>query len=278
MLFASDLIGRPLARAAGIPRIVTSIQTHDQFYTSLQRWLLRQTAIFTDLVLLNSIHIQAFAVKEEGVDPAKIRIIYNGIDTSRYSLLDTRAQLLNEFNFPGGSFILGSVGRLTYQKGFDLLLAALAQLRLDNVYTIIAGSGEELEPLRAQAQRLKIDEKVIFAGYRRDIPRLLAGVDLYVHSSRFEGMPIAVLEAMASGRPIVATAVDGTRELIQDGVEGWLVPPDDVQALAQAIETALLERDEARRRGIAARHRAQARFNLDDILDAWEKALLGEKI
>ena len=113
-----------------------------------------------------------------------------------------------------------------------------------------------------------------FAGYRRDVSSLLSALDLYVHPSRFEGMPFAVLEAMAASCPIVASAVDGTRELIDDGVHGWLVPPDDPVALAYAIDAALGDIAEARRRGELARQRVAAQFNVDAMVDAWEQILI----
>jgi len=115
-------------------------------------------------------------------------------------------------------------------------------------------------------------------GYRRDVPALMHCLDLYVHASRFAGMPIVILEAMASGCPIVATAVDGTRELIQDARYGWLVPPEDPLALANAIQSALDDPNEARRRNAAALQRVSDYFDTTKVLDAWERVFQGRVI
>jgi glycosyltransferase involved in cell wall biosynthesis len=133
-----------------------------------------------------------------------------------------------------------------------------------------------MERLRAVARGLGVEQRVHFAGYRRDVPRLLGALDLYVHPARFEGMPNALLEAMAAGCPIIASAVDGNRELIEDGVNGWLVPPEDVDALSRAIESALLDGDAALQRGAAAQQRAATEFGVEAVVTAWEAALAGQ--
>jgi glycosyltransferase involved in cell wall biosynthesis len=169
--------------------------------------------------------------------------------------------------------IIGSVGRLTYQKGLDVLLDALAQLPFINVHLIVAGTGEERERLREQARRLGIDRRVHLVGYRKDIPQWLGALDVYVQPSRFEGAPNALLEAMAAGCPIVATEVDGNSELIADGIHGWLVQADHVGSLAGALGEALANRQEARRRGAAAYERARTEFSVERMVERWEQVL-----
>lgn len=273
LLFASDVIGISVARLAGVPRIVSSIQTHDEFYAQWQRWLVRRTMRWADVVLLNSSHIREFAISEEGAPPERLRVIYNSIRASDYAGSGSRPFLDDEFDLPPGVYLLGSVGRLIYQKGFDVLLPALAAIERQDIHLLIAGTGEELVNLRAQAEALGLANRVHFAGYRRDVPRLLNGLDLYIQPSRFEGMPIAVLEAMAAGCPIVATGVDGTRELIDAGVHGWLIPPENSEVLAEAIQAAVDDPAEAKRRGMAARQRVVEHFSEDAMITAWEKVL-----
>jgi glycosyltransferase involved in cell wall biosynthesis len=101
-------------------------------------------------------------------------------------------------------------------------------------------------------------------------------LDIYVHPARFEGMPNALLEAMGAGCPIVASAVDGNRELIEDGVHGWLVPPDDATALSEAVQAALSDPEQARRRGLAGKQRAVEHYDTDRMVLAWEGLMKGQ--
>lgn len=272
LLFASDVIGRVLARLANIPRIVTSIQTHDEYYSKFQRWLVRRTMPLADVVLINSKHYIDFVVTEEGANPDKIQVIYNGIHLADYNGPNTHSSLIDELGLHPDSILLGSVGRLTYQKGYDVLIQSLKILERDDIHLVVAGFGEELDNLQEQATCLGLQEQVHLLGFRQDVPRLLCGIDIYVQSSRYEGMPIAVLEAMASRCPIVATAVDGTQELLIDGQHGWLVPPDDPQALAEVILMALSDPVEADRRGRAAQKLAFNHFNINNLMVEWENA------
>jgi glycosyltransferase involved in cell wall biosynthesis len=173
----------------------------------------------------------------------------------------------------GSKALIGSVGRLTRQKGFDVLLKAFARLKQPECALLITGVGEEEPALRGLSTQLGIQDRVHFIGYRRDVPAFLKTLDLYVHPARFEGMPNALLEAMAAGCPIVATSVDGSTELIEDGVHGWLVPPENPDALGYAIDAALRDQNEARRRGIAARQKATCHFSIETMINAWEHIL-----
>lgn len=273
LLFASDVIGRSLAKLASVPRIVTSIQTRDEFYTQLQRWLVRRTMPWADVVELCSIHLRDFVITEEGAKPDQICVIPHSVRAENYMLPVDRVAVRSEFGLKPDDLVIGSVGRLTSQKGFDVLLQAIALLPPD-IHLLLLGIGEEEESLKTLAADLDLSQRLHFVGYRRDLPVLLGAIDLYVQPSRFEGMSIAVLAAMASGCPIVATAVDGTRDQIKDGVHGWLVPPENPAALAQAIQNAISDSSEAEARGQAARKRVIDRFNQGDMITAWENMMM----
>jgi glycosyltransferase involved in cell wall biosynthesis len=273
LLYMSDILGRALARAAGIRYLVTSIRARNIHYTSWQRRMLQLTAHLVDRVVLNSAAAREFAVQHEGADAERIVVIPNGVETSRYARPALRGALGHELQIPEGSYLIGSVGRLSHQKGFDLLITALSSLPQTTTYLLLFGKGEERQSLERQAAACGIGDRVRFAGYRDDMEAIYGALDLYVHPARFEGMPNAVLEAMAAGCPIVATAIDGSQELIEDGVHGWLVPPEDPRALACAIGAALADSDEARRRGAAAQARAAREYSIDAMVDAWERVL-----
>ncbi|MGQ9550726.1 MAG: glycosyltransferase, partial [Roseiflexus sp.] len=169
MLFWSDVIGRITARLARVPRLISSIRSRNQQYALWQYLLARATMPLVDVAVLNSRRVAVFAVAVEGVPPDRLVYIPNGINVSMYEHPMSRAALCAEFNIPEDSMIVGGVGRLTYQKGFDVLLDALSQLTLINVHLIVAGTGEDWKRLRNQARRLGIDTRVHMVGYRRDV-------------------------------------------------------------------------------------------------------------
>lgn len=273
MLFFADVVGRSLAHAAGVPWIVSSIRARNVDYALWQLLLVRATMPWADRVIINGRATSAFAVSAEGVRPDRLAYIPNGVVADDYAAPKAREALRAELGLAPESRLAGVVGRLTHQKGLDVLLDALAEPGLALLNLFVAGVGEEQGRLMAQAQRLGIAERIHFAGYRRDVPHILGALDLYAHPARFEGMPNALLEAMAAGCPIVATNVDGNSELIEDGAHGWLVPVGNASALAAALRQALADPAEARRRGDAAAERARQCFSVDAMVEAWEKAL-----
>jgi glycosyltransferase involved in cell wall biosynthesis len=276
LLFFSDVFGRAIARAAQVPRIVSSIRARNTNYAGWQRALVRWTVPWADTVVLNSVATCDFAIGEEGVLRERIVVIPNGVCADDYLNPVSRATFRAELGLPLEQTLIGSVGRLTHQKGFDLLLQALAQLSRQDIDLVLIGVGEDEAKLRAQTVALGLERRIHFVGYRHDVPRLLGAFDVYVHPARFEGMPNALLEAMAAGCPIVASAVDGNRELIEDGVHGWLVQPEDVDSLAGALIDALCDPATAQRRGAAARQRAIKQFSVDTMVDMWETVLKGQ--
>jgi glycosyltransferase involved in cell wall biosynthesis len=190
----------------------------------------------------------------QGYPAGRIVTIHNGIDPVA---LATPARLAD------GPTVL-EVARLAEVKGQRALLRALPQLETTAVFV-----GRDLETggayetaLQEEAASLGVAERVVFAGYRADVPALLAGCDVFCLPSSAEGMPLVVLEAMAQGKPVVATAVGGTPELVVHGETGLLVPPGDVDALAAALAQLLADPERARRMGEAGRARVERDFGV----------------
>lgn len=273
MLFAADVLGRPLARIAGVPRVVSSIRARNVNYALWQLLLVRATMPCADRVIVNGRGTSAFAVGAEGARPDRLVSIPNGVAVEAYGAPLPREALRAELGLAPEARLIGAVGRLTPQKGLDVLLDALAAPSLAGVHLALVGAGEEEGRLREQASALGLGSRVHVLGYRRDVPQLLGALDLYAHPARFEGMPNALLEAMAAACPIVATAVDGSSELLADGEHGWLVPPEDASALSRALEAALGDPAEARRRGERARERARRCYGVEAMVGAWEQVL-----
>jgi glycosyltransferase involved in cell wall biosynthesis len=197
-----------------------------------------------------------------GVPRERVTVIPNGVDTARFAPDVRPAEPLGR---SPGVPVIGSVACLAPRKDLGTLLEALARLAADGTRfeAVVVGDGPERGELESRARALGLDGRVRFLGERRDIERLLPGMDVFVLSSREEGIPNALLEAMAAGRPAVATAVGGTPEVLRDGETGWLVPARSPQALAAALAEALGRPDEARRRGAAARRAALEGLSID---------------
>jgi glycosyltransferase involved in cell wall biosynthesis len=161
------------------------------------------------------------------------------------------------------TIVLGAVGRLEPEKRFDLLLRLAAELKAANIVVVIAGEGSMRPSLISQAASLGLTPRLLLLGQRMDVRDLLQAFDVYVQTSDTEGIPNAVLEAMATETPVVATNVGGTSELIEDGTHGLLVPRGDVAALTAAVSAVLDDPVLTRRRVAAARDRIERQLSFD---------------
>jgi glycosyltransferase involved in cell wall biosynthesis len=172
----------------------------------------------------------------------RARVIHNAIDLSRFSgdSID-KAAARARLGWPADAFIVGSVGRLSEQKGYRDLIetAALAQAQMPHVHFRIVGAGELRDALQSQINALGLGDVVALDGVRSDMNDVYAGMDVFASSSLWEGLPTVILEAMSAGVPVVATAVDGTTDLIRHAETGWLVQPRSPQAMAASLAMAL---------------------------------------
>jgi glycosyltransferase involved in cell wall biosynthesis len=184
-------------------------------------------------------------VLKAGVDIKKVALINNGIDLASFKL--PLALKRTDFNIGNDEKIAGTVGRLTKEKGHCYLLAAAADaLRVvPELKILIVGEGPLKKTLQAQARDLKIEDKVIFTGIRDDIPQLLKLMDVFVLPSLIEGMPLALLEAMAAKVPVVTTDVGAVSSIVKDEVSGLLIPPRDSKAMSEAMTRLLLNKNKA---------------------------------
>jgi glycosyltransferase involved in cell wall biosynthesis len=233
----ATLYAAPAAHLAGVRRLVHT--EHSQILTKrrflpVYRWVLRY-GISSAIAV--SEDLRRYLIDTFSLPPERVATIPNGIDFERFRVPVDTAPLRGELGIREGEQIIGSVGRLTEQKGMEYLLRALALLaaRRGDVRLIIVGDGERRGDLELLAGRLRLGERVIFTGIRKDIPALMRLFDVFALSSLWEGQPITILEAMAAGKAIVATAVGGSAEILGHGEFGALVPPRDERALAAAI-------------------------------------------
>lgn len=254
--YKADIYAYLANRRTGVPMLATS-----------HLWT-RQTAAvrfyeFLDARVLRNFH-GVVAVSDRiaselcraGVAPSKIKIIDNGIDLAPF--LSAAPRLASELN-KGDQLLIGTVGRLVAQKGMTFFLAAAQQLlkEFPNLLFAIVGDGPERARLTHMAQELGIEKKVTFTGARNDMPGVYASLDVFVLASVGEGLPMALLEAMASGAPVVATEVGAVPKVVLPGKTGMLVHPGDADELVKAI--ACLVRDPVLRDRLAQNARQQIR-------------------
>jgi len=230
------------------------------FYRRLERWLAARTA----RVIAVS-RDEARTIEAAGVVPAgRLRVVENGIDAR--ALREARALPRAELGFRDDVPLLFTAGLLNLAKGQDLLLEALAAPGLEGVQLALAGEGELRPELEARARAL--GGRVRLLGFRPDMPALFATSDAYVLPSRWEGMPYVLLESMASARPILATPVDGARELVERGQCGLVARAISAEALADGLRELLaLPREEHARMGRAGRACVEQDYTLERMLE-----------
>jgi glycosyltransferase involved in cell wall biosynthesis len=264
----ADFYGALAGRLGGARCIVSTKHAPDEFRTrrGFKRYpflLLERLAYeMDDAVIVVSEGLGAFLEKAEHLPRRKMVVIGHGIDSS--TRLAPPSEARRALRLPLHGPVMGAVGRLSPEKGQSVLLRALPSVlaTFPDAICVVAGEGPARDDLESEARRLGIRERVVFLGFRRDVPVVLAALDLFVQPSLYEGFGLSLLEAMAAELPIVASRVGGIPELIEDGVTGVLVPPDAPAALSEAILRLLRDRDAARRLGEGAARRARERHSL----------------
>jgi len=266
-LYQADILGRVAGRVAGVPVIVSSLRA---LYRWLKPWHLRLdrwTSGLADQITAVSDAARQFAIHVEGIAADRIVTLRTGIDLQRFELADrpaARRRIRQEFSLADDVCVLSLVSRLHPDKGHDVLLAALAELIDLPVawHALLVGEGPCRGEWEQLVQRHGLGARVTFTGLRRDIPEILAATDIFVFPSRYEGLPNAVIEAMAMALPVIASAADGTVEVVKDGVTGRLVPAGDAAALRQALAELLRQPQLHAQWGAAGRARVEAEFSL----------------
>ena len=273
--FSLNVLGRVAARFAGA-RVIAHMHAENVFRpgrlaAKAQVRLDSATARLCARIIAVS-EATAASLVRQGYPAGRMTVVHNGIDPP------LPVEPHRPVEAPEGAPLLLQVGRLARGKGQHELIEALARLEHDDAVAILVGKDLETggayeRELESLATALGVRERVVFAGYRSDVPALLAASDVLVLPSEIEGLPLTVLEAMAATRPVVATRVGGTAEAVVDGETGLLVPPGDIDALARALDAVLGDSDLARRLGEAGRRRVEERFSSaamsELVLDAY---------
>ncbi len=229
-----------------------------RFFVALERLAARAGDY---IISVNDEH-RRMAIDLGVTSPGRIATVHNGIDLEPFRDAG-RPETRRELGFTGADLVIGTTGRFAPQKGFIYLLRAMPSLleAVPAARLVMVGDGPLLEEMREEARKSGIESRVHFLGFRRDVPKLMAAFDLYALPSLWEGLSISLIEALAAGKPIVATDIDGNREVVDHAETGLLVPPADVPALAAALRTLLTDHALAAHLAKNARAAAETRFS-----------------
>lgn len=275
---AAYVMGALTGRLARVPVVIAGrrgLSSYHMYDAWRWRLLARLANQLIAVHLCNSEAVREYAIRRERLPRDRTLVIHNGIDLPAapapalepaWRAPVTAAMIANFWDYKGHATVLHALARV---------VAARPGCKL-----VLFGDGAERRSVERLSAELGIDGAVVFAGRRPDAARFLSGFDLLVHASTKEGLPNAVMEAMAAGVPQVATAVGGIPELVEDGTTGLLVPPSDPERIADAITWLIDHPDERRRMGEAARARVAERFSTADMVartEALYEALAGDR-
>ena len=259
-LFWAYILGAYTAKIAGIPIIIASRRSLSNFKGDKWHYKLMERLAnrFTELIIANSDAVKQDTLCQEKLDPSKVMTIYNGIDPTLYDDQPApgfRASL----NIPEKTKVIGMVANLIHYKGHKFFIRACARIKsmYADVIFLLIGEGPMRIELEKLTRELGLEDDVVFLGRRSDVPLLLSIMDIFVLTSLEEGFSNAILEAMAAGKPVIATDVGGNSEAVIHGETGLLVPSMDSNSLADAINNMLCEPEMAEKMGRLAEKELQ---------------------
>src|SRR4030042_3795671 len=275
--YRSNLYGRLAAFLAGVPVIIASV--HDNYRTDkrLKRIIMnRILSKITDKIVAVSEDVKEDIIRYDRIAPSKIEVIPNGIDVERFNPEKNTTDIRKEFSLGENDIVIGFIGRIVPAKGLEYLLNALPYLneKFKSIKLLIVGEGSLVEELKERAKKNNIFNNILFTGRRRDIPEILASINIFVMPSIAEGFPNALLEAMAMGKPIVATEVGGIPEIVKNGFNGLLVPPRDTVSLSKAIKELISNDQLAAKLGQAASNLVHDNLSIKAIAQKWQSLYL----
>lgn len=270
-LFLGNTIGRRAAAKAGVPVVVAA--EHSTYFakTFLHMWIDRRLAGSCRRIVAVSETVKKFTVEQEGLDPGMFTVIHNGLDMSPFDNARPGEEMRSELGIPAGAHVLFSAARLIPEKGYAEFMGTLALLaqRLPDVLFVLAGHGPDREAIEKAAGDYGVGDKLLMLGERNDVPDLLQMADLFVLPSRREGLPTAVIEALAAGCPPVCNAIPQAAEVVDHGIDGLLVDFSDREGAAEAILGLLSDGETRRSMSALGRDKVRERFTLERMVGSY---------
>ena len=274
-LIPSNIIAKPLGALIGVPLIINHDHTNDpqRIDNRLLLALDKTTNQFAHHIIAVASACRDFLIEHESIPQEKVTLVRNAIDLRRFSPGNAdRAKSRNSFGLPLDAKVIVGVGRLNPQKNFSLFLDIAAALapKFPELRFLLAGEGPEESMLREKAGALGLADRIVFAGYVADTRQVYAATDILLMPSRFEGLPMTLLEAMAMGLPVVASKLDGIAEVIEDGREGFLIDFNDTQGFVDRCASLLENPAKSSELATNARAKIEAHFSVERMTSAVE--------
>jgi glycosyltransferase involved in cell wall biosynthesis len=260
----ADVLGGLAASFANVPAVVSRRvdNTELSLVAGLRYRPFRKVIAISEAI--------ATVLRERGIEDFRLEVIRSAVDAGAFGQPPDCAEFRREFGIPNDVFMIAAAGQLIPRKGHGSLLQAMSALHVahPSVRLVIFGEGFLNNQLRAQAASLGLGDVVQFVGYREDLDAFIGCFDLFVHPASAEGLGVAVLKASAAGVPVVACDAGGVSEAVSDGETGLLVPPDDAEALREAIAHLIDDEQLRARLGAAGRERMQNEFSIATMAEA----------
>ncbi|HSA99603.1 MAG TPA: glycosyltransferase [Anaerolineales bacterium] len=276
----ANILGNISAKYLHLPSVCTihvmpalDVKTKSKLHQRVEWFALRY---FCERVISVSEEARQYHLAISGASPSQVTTIYNGIDLSGFVSMDRireRAAVRAELGIPTDASVLTTVAVLRPQKGIQFMIRALPAVLAShpNTYYLVVGDGSHRDALRAEVQKAGLNDRVIFAGMRRDVARLLAASDIFVLPTLTEALPTVLAEAMAANLPIVASRVGGVPEMVTDGQNGCLVEPEDLDGLVSACSQLLGQYELQRAMGAEGWKTVDQKFNIERQVDKLEE-------
>lgn len=274
----ANLMAVPAARLARAPVIISSQRNlaHLSWYTPFRKRVMRRIHLLATCVIANSGAAKQLLVKDFRIPAGRVHVLHNAVDFEQFADCQGDRQKLYPGLKPGARLVIHLANMNTIAKGHAVLIEAARAVcaAIPDAKFILVGDGPLRPNLEERVREVGLHDHFLFLGRREDVREILSCGDLFVFSSLAEGLPNAVLEAAAAGLPLVATRAGGIPEIIEDGVSGLLVPPNDPQALAEAVLCVLTNPGLAARLARAGQEQARSQFGFDRLLGELEPLYL----
>jgi glycosyltransferase involved in cell wall biosynthesis len=275
-LFTADSWGRVAALMARVQGIFSTIHSVNSWKGNIHRLVDRILAPLSTRVIACSEQVAYELRQRDRIADKNIKTIANGIDLQRFHDV-TPLDVEKAFHVPQGVLCLALVGRLHEAKGHMDLLPVIARLKAEGLgfHLLLVGEGELEEDIKQSIETLHLTPYVTMTGFRKDIPEILAAVNILVMPSRWEGLPMALLEGMAMGKAVIASPVGGIPDVIEDGADGLLVAAGDQEAWCMAIRRLIADRELRQQLGEKAQLTVQRHYSAEAVARAYESLYMG---
>ena len=269
--FTANTYGALLGKLLNVP-VVATIHGKNYYWEQAKRRVAYRFVSRTASMIAVSENLRQFVVERVGITQNRIQVIYNGVEAAAAPSADRLLAIRGELGLAQWNHVIGTIGSLYPVKGHVYLIRALPAILREcpKTLVLIVGRGELEKDLREEASNLGVEANIHFLGFRNDIPLLLQLMEVFVLPSLSEGLSMALLEAMAAERPIVATKVGGNGELVCEGHSGYLVPSEDPDSLGDRVVRLLRNKEQGKAFGARGRQRVEETFSLAGMVNAYQ--------